>query len=98
MRKMRRVADCRGSPARACRGRGRPGGGPENERMQVPPKEHPMWKALVLGQKKAEISFLAAKIMMARLRLAVQSNPASATAGAAELWAIYNSNVQMAAV
>ena len=66
--------------------------------MQVPAKDHPIWKALITGQKHVDLSFLAAKIMIARLRLGVQANPASAANGAGELWAIYANNSQLSSV
>lgn len=66
--------------------------------MHVPPKESPVWAALVTGKKNAELSFLAAKILLSRLRLSVQNNPASASAGAAELWALYDKNAQLQSV
>ncbi len=66
--------------------------------MQVPGKEHPVWGDLITGQKNAILSFLAAKIMIARLRLGYQANPASLTAGSAELWAIYANNSQLSSV
>ena len=66
--------------------------------MQVPAKNHAIWKALVSGQRNVNLSFLAAKIMIARLRLGVQANPNSVEAGAAELWTLYSSNSQLSSV
>ncbi len=66
--------------------------------MHVPSKESPVWNALVTGKKNVELSFLAAKILLARLRLAVQNNPASAATGSAELWALYAKNDQLQSV
>ncbi len=66
--------------------------------MQVPSKDHPVWRDLITGQKNAQLSFLAAKIMIARLRLGHQANPASLSSSSAELWAIYANNSQLASV
>ena len=66
--------------------------------MQVPGKDHPVWKDLITGQKNVPLSFLAAKIMIARLRLGYQANPGMLTASAAELWAIYFNNSQLSSV
>ena len=66
--------------------------------MQVPPQENPIWNALVTGKKNAEITFLAARILLARLRLNVRNNPAAAAPGAAELWALYAKNAQLQSV
>ncbi len=63
--------------------------------MQVPPKENPVWSALVSGQKTVDLTFLAAKILLARLRLAAQKNPSAVAGGAAELWELYTRNAQL---
>jgi len=66
--------------------------------MNVPSPDSPVWNALVTGKKNVELSFLAAKILLARLRLAIQNNPASASSGAAELCALYAKNAQLQSV
>jgi hypothetical protein len=66
--------------------------------MQVPSKEHPIWKALITGQKTVDLKYLAAKIFIARARQAAQANPATIGKSGEELWNLYSQNPTLPSV
>lgn len=62
----------------------------------VPPVTSQVWADLVSGRRAATLEFLAAKILLARLRLQA-TNGADAGALARQLYELYRSNAELPA-
>ena len=62
--------------------------------MALPPASHPIWSDLVTGRKTIAFEFLAAKMLIARLRLVLHTDrgPASESRCALELHRLYAEN------
>jgi hypothetical protein len=65
--------------------------------MALPRVSHPIWNDLVTGRREIPLEFLAAKMLIARLRLVMYADPQPATAlrCANELHALYAENAEL---
>jgi hypothetical protein len=63
-------------------------------RMALPQSSHPIWSDLVCGRKTLALEFLAANLLIARLRLVIHDAPGPATEArcAQELYQLYADN------
>lgn len=43
--------------------------------MEIPPSTHPAWRAVLLGEKKVELEFLGAKMLLTRAQIQLQNDP-----------------------
>ncbi len=63
----------------------------------IPPATSPIWADLVSGRRTATLEFLAAKILLARLRLQAMNGAADAASLARQLRDLYASNAELPA-
>lgn len=68
--------------------------------MELPGKNDPMWKDIVLGKKSYQLKFLAAKILLGRLTRSVKAEPSpeNIQATADQLYAIFANNLNIPSV
>jgi hypothetical protein len=62
--------------------------------MEIPPSTHPMWRAVLLGEKKVELEFLGAKMLLTRAQMQLRndSSPIEVTKIAHEFRNIFSKN------
>ena len=62
--------------------------------MALPPPSHPIWTDLITGRKSLRLEFLAANLLIARLRLVLHGAPGPVTEAscAQELYHLYAGN------
>ncbi|GBC59438.1 hypothetical protein DENIS_0377 [Desulfonema ishimotonii] len=68
--------------------------------ITVPPSTDRIWYDIVTGKVTYQFDFIAAKILMGRLRVKVRHNPGPGVirSGARELWEVFDKNVRMPSV
>ncbi len=68
--------------------------------MNVPPATNPTWVELVTGRRKHEFGFLAAKMLVTRIRLSISKDPSpgNVASAARELHALYAANASLPSV
>jgi hypothetical protein len=63
--------------------------------MGIPAPEHPVWSQLVTGERAVELDFLAAKMLIVRLRMKLREQPRAVGTLARELHSLYVQNAQL---
>lgn len=59
---------------------------------------NPIWKQLINGQSSAPVTFMAANILLSRLKIEYRHNTSRLDSGARELFELYFKNQQLPSV
>ena len=65
--------------------------------MDIPPSTHPAWRSVLTGEKRVDLEFLGAKMLLTRAQLQIKSdpNPVTITKIAHELRNIFVKNIEI---